>query len=181
MKQIIVFLLLACVCLYAQGLEDLENRYIAKADALKADYQQKSVSLAKSYVRALEVKEKEIVKSGDLDAALKVRSKIKEIKAVIDKDEAVSTVKPDKVHKTEDPIIGKWAWDKPDRSWTFYADNTALYVRVSDGFRKEGSWKKVGNEYQLTYPSARGAHETLTLDDKGMLKVNGKYFAKRSK
>lgn len=145
---------------YAQSLEDLENAYVKKANALKVDFDKKSVSLAKIYIKALEKKEKEIVKSGDLDKALKVRAKIKEMQAIL-KGESVAVVKP--VANTADPIVGTWKWVSCDIE--FLPNNTAHVVDDEIKPKRQLKWSKEGDTYTLYWNPSHSEYLKLTGDN----------------
>jgi hypothetical protein len=90
----VLFVILAVPNIWADDIDKLENAYIQKANQLRTDrdkkvkvidekYQKDSLALADSYVKSLKRIEKQIVQKGDLDGALKVRNKIKEIEKAL--------------------------------------------------------------------------------------------------
>jgi hypothetical protein len=96
MKTLILTILfgMLAVPVWADEIDKLENAFVTKSNHLKAErdkgmkviedkYIKDSQSLAQSYINSLKRIEKSIVKKGDLDGALKVRAKIKEIEAIV--------------------------------------------------------------------------------------------------
>jgi hypothetical protein len=100
MKTKIVVALMAilmAVHVWADEIDKLEELYLGKVTKLKTErdakvkeiddkYSKDTKSLAQSYINSLKKIEVSIVKKGDLDGALKVRSKIKEIENALTGD-----------------------------------------------------------------------------------------------
>jgi hypothetical protein len=162
------------VNVHSQSLEELESRYIEKATALEADYKKKSISLAKSYVKALEVKKVEYTKKGDLDKALEIRKKIERMKAIINKED--KTTKTPKQTTDMTNIVGKWysTYKKTD-TFFFNSDGTITLPN-----KKVAKYKiHTDGTFSLAWPG-KGfvAHHTVSEDGKSLL-YKGVVFAVR--
>ena len=173
MKYLITLLLICVACNANDAIDKLENSYVNKAEQLKTTrdqgvkqldtkYQSDSRRLALAYILALRKIEISIVKKGDLDGALIVRAKIKEIEAIL-KGEAVAVVKPKPVHNSADTIVGKWHWQITRRTVEFGINGYPIINGKPDTKVK---WSKLAPfKYRLAYE--RGKYEILLLSKDG--------------
>ena len=77
--RILIILLISLQSFADEQVIRLEDSYVKKANILKADYEKKSLSLAKSYVRALKEMKYQRTQRGDIQDAKNIEAKIKEI------------------------------------------------------------------------------------------------------
>ena len=118
------------------------------------------------YLKRLEEIQKNIVRSGDLEGALKVKAKIDAIKKGMN-----VTVKPDKDQLSApgvDIVVGKWNWSSKtvvtftsDKKWSFpHGKNTV-----------KGKWSKDKKQYTMHFPN--GGKDNFTINGKTLSGTSG--------
>lgn len=179
MKKLILTLMMFSCSMIAQDINKLEQFYLTKAEALQAardkDVEARDAKLAKdskrlanAYLKSLKKIEIAIVQKGDLDAALKVRAKIKEVEAILEGDPRVrKPVKPSLSIK--DPFVGTWKW-MTKYIVDIHSDGTITsYKNIADFknknvFRTSSTWTKKEKTYYIHGPNYI---DTLTIANDG--------------
>ncbi len=163
MKYLILFIVLISFCLANDKIEKLENIYIDKANKLKAirdkvvkeadvKFENDSRRLAESYIKALIKEQTAIVKTGDLEGALKIKAKIIEIENVLKGQVARPEINKQlkvgqKVIITNNLIGSKldyriYRWSLTMRI-TFLSDGKVLKAGGKGILKPVGIWKEI--------------------------------------
>lgn len=106
---LVVFLVIGSV--FAEDATDkMEMKYVGKMEQYKADYDARCRKLTEAYVVELKKIQVAETKKGDLDAALKVKAKIKEMEDIL--NGIPITIPKTLPGPKVDPIVGEWYWGK---------------------------------------------------------------------
>lgn len=184
-KLILIAMIIGCTLIADESLDKLEQSYLSKAETLQADsdkdVKERDAKLAKdskrlaaAYLKSLKKIEIAIVQKGDLDGALKVRAKIKEIEAIL-KGEAVAVVKTAPNSALNTALIGKWFHINARHIYNF--EKTGV---ITNNVGNSGVWRQVGDSvltikwnhvsYTQTYILSKNSKQLLT---------NGKVWANK--
>jgi hypothetical protein len=149
MKYLLVVFLVITSAFAEDATDKMETKYVAKMEQYKAEYDARCRKLTEAYVAELKKIQVAETKKGDLDAALKVKSKIKEMEDILDSHIPVTIPKALPGPDEKDPIIGTWHWYWQTRGQqvTFNTDGS---IKGNDG--SKGSWKLLKpNHYDVRF------------------------------
>jgi hypothetical protein len=164
-KHLALMIVLAPVSLLAEEAKMEDNLdaqivlrvYENDLAAAKKVYDLAAARAAAKAVKELEVVQKYEQKSGRLEVAVAVKTKIEELNAVI----AAANIVPAKKQK---PIVGKWTWFT-GRVAFFRANGTASQY---DGTRKfcDGTWLETQDGIEVTWDQGKDGlfHDLVSPD-----------------
>lgn len=162
MKYLILLIAISIYCFANDKIERFENTYIKKAEQLKAT-RDKSVKeadvkfvsdsrkLAEAYIKVLKKEQIAIVKTGDLEGALKIKAKIIEIEKIlknqVTRPEIVQPQSVSVINKDINTIGSKldyriYRWSLSMRI-SFLSDGKVLKAGGNGVLKPVGIWKEV--------------------------------------
>ena len=125
MKYLILFLIVLQA--FANPVKDLEDAFFKKSSELEAEHEKKTLSLANSYLKALEKRLSAYTKKGDFDNATLIKGKILEIRK--------------QLPKIHDKITGSWKWETRNHWIAFQKESHKGYgTWHTSGEKIKGTW-----------------------------------------
>jgi hypothetical protein len=141
------------------GVDPIVKEYQDSVAKAKAAYEATCAKAQEKALVALDAKNKEIIKKGDVDGAIAVKAVIERVKGGKVRDEAekeVGLLGEEKVDVAK-LIVGKWKSADAGKVWTFSKDKT---FAISNG--DSGTWEGKGDIVVATCPSY-GWKATITV------------------
>ena len=177
---IIFFCCLNAFLFSNEKVDKLEQLYIDREAQFKREYEEKINKLKLSYIKRLEDIQKEIVKTGNLEEALKVKSKIDKVKATLKK-----TVKANinDVNKKKNDInnfdiknnvnlkdfVGDWESKSPSRT-------VRIFKSAKNGITVIHPYRKIPSTYARLVGNKLICHWVLTTAVITLTKDGADYF-----
>lgn len=201
MKRLL-FLLLIMGNLFADEVDKYEQTYQNKLAQFKQEYDERCRKYTIDYLKALKRLQQSIVKTGDLEGALKVKARIDAIKQQINSNQSVVDSNNIDIEETQTtaviqkviPIVNQYFYKSAEQLigtvWQVYSKgklvpNVTITLLVNGGFRVTNSpgwrsyWKWGYKDGCIIFGASQTRGQKVTFSDDGQKTINHYNISRR--